>query len=216
MPGHGKARRIPFERTPGHSLTRRMRRVRTIRRAIARIPPPARSSHRYIRGLLQIGGRHGAIAGAAASTQPRCFGSRACSRRTGGRAGSLPDWRRHPPWHGKKGRAGRGFDAHAGPNENFTPAGSFVGWTAHAHASISPPPTGAQRASRDAQVAQLVEHATENRSVAGSIPALGTILSNHGFIWGSRLTRVTVARLHCFVIVPLHEVIAKARAPLCN
>ena len=27
----------------------------------------------------------------------------------------------------------------------------------------------------DAQVAQLVEHATENRSVAGSIPALGTI-----------------------------------------
>lgn len=37
------------------------------------------------------------------------------------------------------------------------------------------PPTEAQRASRDAQVAQLVEHATENRSVAGSIPALGTI-----------------------------------------
>ena len=29
-----------------------------------------------------------------------------------------------------------------------------------------------------AQVAQLVEHATENRSVAGSIPALGTILLN--------------------------------------
>ena len=28
---------------------------------------------------------------------------------------------------------------------------------------------------RRAQVAQLVEHATENRSVAGSIPALGTI-----------------------------------------
>ena len=27
----------------------------------------------------------------------------------------------------------------------------------------------------DAQIAQLVEHATENRSVAGSIPALGTI-----------------------------------------
>lgn len=27
-----------------------------------------------------------------------------------------------------------------------------------------------------AQIAQLVEHATENRSVAGSIPALGTIL----------------------------------------
>ena len=28
---------------------------------------------------------------------------------------------------------------------------------------------------QDAQVAQLVEHAIENRSVAGSIPALGTI-----------------------------------------
>ena len=28
-----------------------------------------------------------------------------------------------------------------------------------------------------AQVAQLVEHATENRSVAGSIPALGTTLN---------------------------------------
>ena len=30
--------------------------------------------------------------------------------------------------------------------------------------------------SLDAQVAQLVEHATENRSVGGSIPPLGTIL----------------------------------------
>jgi hypothetical protein len=29
-----------------------------------------------------------------------------------------------------------------------------------------------------AQVAQLVEHATENRSVGGSIPPLGTILFN--------------------------------------
>ena len=29
--------------------------------------------------------------------------------------------------------------------------------------------------SRSAQVAQLVEHATENRSVGGSIPPLGTI-----------------------------------------
>jgi hypothetical protein len=28
---------------------------------------------------------------------------------------------------------------------------------------------------RHAQVAQLVEHATENRSVGGSIPPLGTI-----------------------------------------
>ena len=30
----------------------------------------------------------------------------------------------------------------------------------------------------NAQVAQLVEHATENRSVGGSIPPLGTILPN--------------------------------------
>lgn len=35
------------------------------------------------------------------------------------------------------------------------------------------PKRGALR--RDAQVAQLVEHATENRSVGGSIPPLGTI-----------------------------------------
>ena len=32
------------------------------------------------------------------------------------------------------------------------------------------------RSLRHAQVAQLVEHATENRSVAGSIPALGTTI----------------------------------------
>ena len=38
---------------------------------------------------------------------------------------------------------------------------------AAAWANHRPPPS--------AQVAQLVEHATENRSVAGSIPALGTI-----------------------------------------
>jgi hypothetical protein len=36
---------------------------------------------------------------------------------------------------------------------------------------------GYHPATNGAQVAQLVEHATENRSVAGSIPALGTILS---------------------------------------
>jgi hypothetical protein len=36
-------------------------------------------------------------------------------------------------------------------------------------------------AARDAQVAQLVEHATENRSVGGSIPPLGTIEKVHLF-----------------------------------
>ena len=34
---------------------------------------------------------------------------------------------------------------------------------------------GADRRLTWAQVAQLVEHATENRSVGGSIPSLGTI-----------------------------------------
>jgi hypothetical protein len=33
------------------------------------------------------------------------------------------------------------------------------------------------KAGAGAQVAQLVEHATENRSVGGSIPPLGTIIS---------------------------------------
>ena len=53
---------------------------------------------------------------------------------------------------------------------------------------------------RRAQVAQLVEHATENRSVGGSIPPLGTILfneinrvrsgdvfSDHGILMGDAL-----------------------------
>jgi hypothetical protein len=34
-----------------------------------------------------------------------------------------------------------------------------------------------------AQVAQLVEHATENRSVGGSIPPLGTILTALNLLW---------------------------------
>jgi hypothetical protein len=40
----------------------------------------------------------------------------------------------------------------------------------------------------DAQVAQLVEHATENRSVGGSIPPLGTILKSLGF-WQFRQSK---------------------------
>ena len=38
-------------------------------------------------------------------------------------------------------------------------------------------PPSAARKRFGAQVAQLVEHATENRSVGGSIPPLGTIVS---------------------------------------
>lgn len=41
-----------------------------------------------------------------------------------------------------------------------------------AQACLYPPPTAAE--APFAQVAQLVEHATENRSVGGSIPSLGT------------------------------------------
>ena len=36
---------------------------------------------------------------------------------------------------------------------------------------------------RQAQVAQLVEHATENRSVGGSIPPLGTISVNESALF---------------------------------
>jgi hypothetical protein len=51
-----------------------------------------------------------------------------------------------------------------------------AGWTAPPDPTINRPPAMAERLSpRHAQVAQLVEHATENRSVGGSIPPLGTI-----------------------------------------
>jgi hypothetical protein len=45
-------------------------------------------------------------------------------------------------------------------------------WTTLLTLSITPPVAGPPP--RLAQVAQLVEHATENRSVGGSIPPLGT------------------------------------------
>ena len=48
------------------------------------------------------------------------------------------------------------------------------GWTATREATINRRPVGSLGASWYAQVAQLVEHATENRSVGGSIPPLGT------------------------------------------
>jgi hypothetical protein len=43
-----------------------------------------------------------------------------------------------------------------------------------------------------AQVAQLVEHATENRSVGGSIPPLGTILV-FALVLRHPLTRISPA-----------------------
>src|SRR5438477_1466130 len=50
-----------------------------------------------------------------------------------------------------------------------------AGWTGRSEATINRPLGRPLGRSRDAQVAQLVEHATENRSVGGSIPPLGTI-----------------------------------------
>ncbi len=48
-------------------------------------------------------------------------------------------------------------------------------WTCGAALTIQPASDASGPAAPDAQVAQLVEHATENRSVGGSIPPLGTI-----------------------------------------
>jgi hypothetical protein len=56
--------------------------------------------------------------------------------------------------------------------------------------------TGCFRPSRDAQVAQLVEHATENRSVGGSIPPLGT--TSHRSIRGGCCRTTRVARSVAF------------------
>src|SRR4051812_40724375 len=48
-------------------------------------------------------------------------------------------------------------------------------WTRPPRLTITRRSQGPPRAGRGAQVAQLVEHATENRSVGGSIPPLGTM-----------------------------------------
>ena len=53
-----------------------------------------------------------------------------------------------------------------------------------------PPLPPAFQASGNAQVAQLVEHATENRSVGVSIPPLGTILLRAG-----ALRRIAAAKI---------------------
>jgi hypothetical protein len=50
-------------------------------------------------------------------------------------------------------------------------------WTESAIFAISPRPPFIENDGPGAQVAQLVEHATENRSVGGSIPPLGTTAS---------------------------------------
>ena len=64
-----------------------------------------------------------------------------------------------------------------------------AGWTGQASLTIN----RRSRASgpRRAQVAQLVEHATENRSVGGSIPPLGTKITL--FHAGARSCRIVLA-----------------------
>lgn len=162
-------------RSPGRSLTGRATGQDYSVGASARIPPAARSNCRYIRGLLEIGGRHGAIAGAAASTPLPRFGSRACQHLCREPCSRCAGPHRSRVRRGKK----------AVPAAVFAPLQARMKFS-HRQDRLSAgqpapmplyrlAPTEAQRASRDAQVAQLVEHATENRSVGGSIPPLGTI-----------------------------------------
>jgi hypothetical protein len=55
-------------------------------------------------------------------------------------------------------------------------AGGALFWTARNRASINPALLRPQAGGRGAQVAQLVEHCTENAGVGGSIPPLGTMI----------------------------------------
>ena len=67
---------------------------------------------------------------------------------------------------------------------HFTPSisGTYSFWTGRRPASINPALLACPVFSGlGAQVAQLVEHAIENRSVGGSIPPLGTITFLHSF-----------------------------------
>ena len=67
----------------------------------------------------------------------------------------------------------------------------------------------------DAQVAQLVEHVTENHGVGGSIPPLGTILfkNSAGFWWPSTaprlLNRHVISRTNFVLRVPSARTIAR-------
>ena len=84
-------------------------------------------------------------------------------------------------------RAGRIRGVPAGGGAALTRPGAFLrapeeassGWTSTTRLSISPLLAAEPATPSGAQVAQLVEHATENRSVGGSIPPLGTTSSSH-------------------------------------
>jgi hypothetical protein len=79
------------------------------------------------------------------------------------------------------GKAGPFIDADQRQRPRPVPAGSpnrrvFSSfWTAQNRASITPARPLVTRTGANAQVAQLVEHVTENHGVGGSIPPLGTI-----------------------------------------
>ena len=71
-----------------------------------------------------------------------------------------------------------------GPRANKNRLQQHTGWTAPTTPIKRPALSGAHQARRHARVAQLVEHAIENRSVGGSIPSPGTTPS------GSRIARL--------------------------
>src|SRR5712672_645115 len=73
--------------------------------------------------------------------------------------------------------AAAGVAIHRRPSGHAGQAGE-ARWTGQLGLTINRRSQAASRVG-SAQVAQLVEHATENRSVGGSIPPLGTIKVNH-------------------------------------
>ena len=76
--------------------------------------------------------------------------------------------------HSRKGAETRRIDLCAGSRHLSPPYRRGV--LDRAESSLYNPPAHlARNRGSGAQVAQLVEHATENRSVGGSIPPLGTI-----------------------------------------
>ena len=92
-------------------------------------------------------------------------------------------------------------------------------WTGRQGASITPalslyvPVSGL-----GAQVAQLVEHAIENRSVGGSIPPLGTItrvllVLRFRFLEGSAATRVHETAVRVRAILRVTAKLKKCRHP---
>jgi hypothetical protein len=90
-------------------------------------------------------------------------------------ASALPERAVFGPDRPFRAPPGRKFGACGRPLKIYlTNPAQPTGQAAH-HRLYPGSPTGRGHRAPGAQIAQLVEHATENRSVAGSIPALGTI-----------------------------------------